>query len=315
MQAAPRRHETGKMPFSRQSAQSLLLARAGSLPSFPGWVLTVSNSLTAGAVDVLARGDANLVAYLRHVAETSDGGGVRETAGVLAFAGGHNYPGTFTNGVIRIGATAQASPAEVLATADDHFRPMSRGYVVWIRDHLDRDLEAACVAAGLFLRPPDEGLPGIAIDHTIEMPPYNPDARLERVQDEAAARAYLGIVAAGWNVADLPFELQERVLFSITSLNSPKVAAFVAYLEDEPVSGCMTYVSDGCAGLFWAATLPAARGSGLGKATFAAACRAGFEMGAVCSTAQASQMGVPIWRRMGFDVPTHYKRYLAKPPR
>jgi GNAT superfamily N-acetyltransferase len=268
------------------------------------------------AIDqLLALGDANLVSYLRHVASTADGGSVHETDSVLAFAGGHNYPGAYTNGVIRIGDGRRAGPAEVLGRADDFFRPMHRGYAVWIRDHFDADLEAACVAAGMWLRPPAEGLPAIAIDHPIDMPAYNPDARIERVTDDAGRRDYVRIVAAGWNVADMPFELQERVLFSAASLDCANVAAFLAYLDGEPVSGCMTFVSDGAAGLFWASTLPAARGTGLGRAAFAAACRTGFEMGAVCATAQASAVGLPMWQRLGFQITTHYKRYLAKPGR
>jgi GNAT superfamily N-acetyltransferase len=266
------------------------------------------------AVDVLRHGDSNLVSYLRHVALTADGGAVGETDGVLAFAGGHNYPGAYTNGVIRTTSARVARPDEVFAAAEELFRPLRRGYAVWIREHADADLEQACVDAGMWLRPPEAGLPGIAIDHTIDMPEYAAKAQIRRVRDDAGLRAYLGIVAAGWNVAEMPPDLQERVLFSISSLRADNVAAFLAYLDDEPVSGCMTFVADNTAGLFWSSTLPPARGTGLGKATFVAACRAGFEMGAVCATGQASAMGVPLWQKLGFDVPTHYVRYIAKPP-
>ena len=259
-------------------------------------------------------GDANLASYLRHVAHTSDGGSVSERPGITLFAGAHNYPGAYTNGVIRTADPTVASPANVLEAAQAFFRPLRRGYAVWVRTHADADLEAACLDAGMWIRPPEIGLPGVAIDRAIEMPSYDSDVRMERIVDDQGRRDYLHVVSAGWNVDAMPVPLQEKVLFSLASLDSPQVAVYVAYLDDQPASGCMTYVSDGCAGLYWASTLPSARGKGLAKATFAAACRDGFDMGAQVATAQASAVGAPIWQRLGFEVVTHYKRYLAKPP-
>lgn len=265
------------------------------------------------AVDLISMGDANLVSYLRHVAVTSDGGGINVSDGVLAFAGGHNYPGAFTNGVMRTGASAAASPEQVIATADELFNPLRRGYAVWVRTHLDSDLEAACVAAGLWCRPPEEGLPAIATAGRVAAVPVPPGTEIRPVEDDAGRRDFLSVVAAGWNVGDMPFELQERVLFSTTSLESPSVAMVLAYVDGIPLSGSMAYQGGGAAGMYWSATLPAARGRGLGLATMSAAAQAGFALGATCLTGQASAAGTPLWERLGFQVTTHYKRYLAKP--
>src|SRR6266480_7064350 len=83
--------------------------------------------------------DRSLAEFLAHVARTSSGGAVRQDDGMLLFAGGHNYPGAYTNGVMRL--SADVAPARLLARADDFFGPLRRGYVVWVRDHADGDLK------------------------------------------------------------------------------------------------------------------------------------------------------------------------------
>jgi GNAT superfamily N-acetyltransferase len=263
---------------------------------------------------MVARGDANLAAYLRHLATSAAGGVVAEEPGLLLFAGGHNYPGAYTNGVIRCGALRRAA-RDVLESARRFFGARRRGFAVWVREHADGDLEAAAREAGLWQRPPLQGNPGIAIDHRLPDPVLPPRTRLHRVSTDAAARDYLGVVAAGYGVGDVPLQTMEAILFSLASLRSPRVAAFVAYRDGRAVSGCMAYVADGAAGLQWGATRPEARGSGLGTATFTAACNAGFDLGAACATGQSSAVGTPIWVRAGFEVVTRYRRYLASPRR
>lgn len=262
--------------------------------------------------ELIRRGDANLVAYLRHLATTSTGGEVLERDGLLLFAGAHNYPGAYTNGAIRLGTEHSDATADIGA-ASRFFDARRRGFALWVRGDADADLDRAAAAAGLWPRPPVEGNPGIAIDHPLPDPVLPAGTTLRRVCDDAGARAYLDVVAAGYGVAEAPLEVTETILFSLASLQSPQVAAFLASAGDEAVAGCMTYVAAGAGGLQWAATRPALRGGGLGTAVFVAACNAGFEMGATCATGQSSALGTPIWVRLGFEVVTRYRRYLARP--
>jgi len=265
--------------------------------------------------ELLERGDANLAAYLAHVARTGGTGAVGGRPGLLLFAGAHNYPGTYTNGVIRTGSGSAPVPAaEVLRDAADFFRPLRRGYALWVRAHCDADLEAAAAAAGLWQRPPAAGNPGIVIEHPVPREPIPPGVELCQVVDRSGHEDYLRVVAAAYGVEQLPLPMAEAILFSRESLAAPEVAAFVVYRQGEPVAGCMSYVAAGAAGLLWAATIPAARGAGLVHVAVRAACEAGFAMGARCATAQASALGMPLWMRRGFRVVTHYRRYLARPP-
>src|SRR5258708_2257620 len=83
------------------------------------------------------RGRADLCAYVAHLAVNAPDGSYDESAGVLTFAGGPAYPGTYTNGVIRKGDDANADT--VLERARAFFRPLRRGYAIWVRDHADSD--------------------------------------------------------------------------------------------------------------------------------------------------------------------------------
>jgi GNAT superfamily N-acetyltransferase len=271
----------------------------------------------ADRADVIARGDRNLCSYLRHLARNAPDGSYADVDGVLMFAGGHPYPGTYTNGVIRASNDDQPEvpPRDVLAAASEFFRPLRRGFAVWIRGHADDDLEKACQAEGMFQRPPIEGNPAIASPGRVLGVPDLVGVEIRTVDSAETRAAYLRVVLTGYGVEGLPPELAERVIFSTASIDDPRVVAYLAYVDGDPAAGCMAFVEDGTAGMQWAATLPAARGHGLGKAVFRATNDAAVALGATLLTGQASQMGLPLWRSLGFDVVTYYRRYLAKPPR
>ena len=111
-----------------------------------------------------------------------------------------------------------------------------------------------------------------------------------------------------------PFELAAGIFFSPTSVLAENVSAFLATLDGRPAAGAMAVVAAGVAGLFWAATVPWARGRGLGAACARLATRGGFELGAGMAALQASQMGTAMWRALGFGEITRYRRFLASPP-
>jgi GNAT superfamily N-acetyltransferase len=72
---------------------------------------------------------------------------------------------------------------------------------------------------------------------------------------------------------------------------------WVGYRADRPVTTAAAYIADGFVGVYAVATAPDARGHGYGEAvTWAATlCRPGMP-----ATLQASDMGRPIYERMGY---------------
>ena len=71
----------------------------------------------------------------------------------------------------------------------------------------------------------------------------------------------------------------------------------------------MTLLSHGVAGIYWVGSLERARGRGIGRAVTAAATNRGFELGADVASLQASPMGEPIYRAMGYETICDYRLY------
>ena len=77
----------------------------------------------------------------------------------------------------------------------------------------------------------------------------------------------------------------------------------------------MAYESDGVASLQWVGTVPAARTAGLGALVTVAATNLTFERGASSCSLQASPMGEPVYRGLGYETIYHYAEYVRWPSR
>ncbi len=86
----------------------------------------------------------------------------------------------------------------------------------------------------------------------------------------------------------------------------PEVEQFVGYLEGEPVACSMLLCTGTMAGIYWVGTLERCRRRGLGAALTAHAVAAGRARGCTDACLQASTMGAPVYRVLGFDHPYDY---------
>jgi GNAT superfamily N-acetyltransferase len=258
---------------------------------------------------LLQHADRNLTSYLKHLADTATGGLSQDEPGFLLFAGTHAYPGTYTNGAIAKGTGVPA--AELLARADDFFGRLGRSYVLWVRDHADSDLDTEARRRGLWLRPPASGNPCVVLQHPPELVPPAPGVSVRRIETEEDRQAYLSLVARSYQLDEAPVGLVESVLFSLASLRGERVMSYLALRGEAPVAGCMVYLADGAAGLQWVVTDPSERGKGHARAASTALLIAAFERGSDSVIGQSSQLGLPLWLRMGFRVTTHYRRYVV----
>lgn len=123
-----------------------------------------------------------------------------------------------------------------------------------------------------------------------------PKLRISRVDDLAGLALAATIAAAGF---DVPLE-HLAAMFTPRVAATPGVSIFVAFREGAPVSTVTTLVGDGTVGVFNVATPPDDRGRGYGRAVTAHAIRAGFDTGADLAWLQASPLGEPVYRALGF---------------
>ncbi|MDP9193993.1 MAG: GNAT family N-acetyltransferase [Acidobacteriota bacterium] len=75
---------------------------------------------------------------------------------------------------------------------------------------------------------------------------------------------------------------------------------FVGDLGDEPVATTSVLVEGALAGIYFVATLPAARGRGIGAAVTRAAMRYARDAGATRAALQSSDLGYSVYRSLGF---------------
>lgn len=107
---------------------------------------------------------------------------------------------------------------------------------------------------------------------------------------------------------DMPDYICDRIITEDYCLDT-RHQLFVGYLAEQPVATSLLYVSEGVAGIYWVATEEACRGQGLGEALTYHACLEGLKCAERFCSLQASKMGEPVYRRMGFKPLYQYNKY------
>jgi GNAT superfamily N-acetyltransferase len=250
----------------------------------------------------------NLIDSSQQFFELDPDARVEASEGWLFGAGSSSHP-AISNAAFR--RDDDVSAAELVARAKTFFAERGRGFSLWIRDGQpeDADLVQAAEAAGLQLV---YAMPEMTLTRPAEIRALARGAEIRQLTAAEQAEDYWAVAMSAYASLGFPAEVFAGYR-NHAGLLAANVAAFIAYLDDEPVSIAMTMVSDGVAGIYWVGSLERARGKGLGEAVTAAATNAGFELGAEVASLQASPMGKPIYERMGFETLFDYRLYMSQP--
>jgi ribosomal protein S18 acetylase RimI-like enzyme len=218
------------------------------------------------------------------------GGLVHEESGLLFVAG----PSSYLRVAIRLDRNVDG--AGTVRRAEEFFAGSDGDHIVLVREAADADLASAALAAGY--TPAWTERP-MALHDPPEPSPLAGDIDVRVVSTSEDVLAYGRVVA---DANDDPGERERAgLLFHDRTILAPHIAAFVAYIDDAPVSCAMTLASHGVAGVFYVATVEHARRRGLGDALTRMAARAGFALGARAAWLGASEMGAGLYRRIGFS--------------
>lgn len=247
--------------------------------------------------DLAARCHANCIEYAREsVRRTPATGEIVERDGILLFATASDFP-LLANGAFRLDPTVAAD--RVIDAADEWFGERGRGWSLGASSWAggDDDLVAAAHARGLV---PLTDMPGMVCDARLAdvAPPDGVDLRvLSGAEDEAA---FVEMIDRAYTSLGLP----EGVLAAMAPVPgraAPGHEVTVGAFEgDVLLSGAQVLFSHGIAGVYAVGTAEAARGRGLAELVTRAVTNLGFDGGAPAVTLQASSMGEPIYRRMGY---------------
>ena len=147
----------------------------------------------------------------------------------------------------------------------------------------------------------ENNTPGMAL--ALDILPANQrlPAGLEivRVEDSSALETWVDVFAEGYPI---PAEIKPHLLTLLAELGLElPTSHYLGLLDSHPVATSNMFLGAGVAGVMFVATLPAARGRGVGAAMTLRPLYDARQLGYQAGILQSSQMGYPIYRRMGFQ--------------
>ena len=198
-------------------------------------------------------------------------------------------------------ATVEQRLDELIAAFD------ARGAsVIWwyVPDHRPSDLRERIERRGFRLR---DDTAGMAMDlaRLPDSVPAPVGVEIVQVVDEPSIDRYVDVLIRSMGI-DRPPVPPDATTLRVDYIRSrlgddPRSRRFVAILDGEPVATSRLSMAGGVAGLYSMVTLPHAQRRGIGLAMAHCAILAGREAGMRLGALQATDMGFPIYRKLGFE--------------
>lgn len=251
----------------------------------------------------------NMIDSSRQLYALDPGAQAEVTDGWFFGAGRFSHP-VISNAAFR--ADDALDPKEFLNRAQEFFDARGRGFSVWVRSDLEEDRELLAAAEGAGMQGVYE-MPEMVLGRRAEEEEQPAGTALRRVTSADDASAFWQVAAASYISNGFPpetFSFYE----DYEGLWADNVASFLAHIDGRPAAIAMTIVTRGVAGIYWVGTSEEARGRGLARTLTATAINAGFDLGAEIASLQASPMGAPIYRRLGFETIFNYRLLMQPAP-
>ena len=228
----------------------------------------------------------------------------REENGISRWRTGIAHP--LFNGVISA-RLPRGDEGALIQDTIAYFRTRGVGGITWWLEPGMKGVgwEDALVKAGLRR---EADTPGMALDLNALAPAAVPAGlSIRAVDDLPGLRTWGSVFVPGYGLP-LDWEAPLFNLFGGIGLGLP-LRHYIGYLDEQPVSTASLFLGAGAAGIYNIATLPEARGRGIGAALTLAPLQDAREMGFRYGVLQSSEMGFPVYRRLGFEqlcVMEHY---------
>jgi ribosomal protein S18 acetylase RimI-like enzyme len=250
--------------------------------------------------------DLNLVESVRELARWQDGPELRESSGAATICG----RGFLINTALR---TDPSLPARrFFERAASFFAAREESFTLWVRDPVDRDLDALARSRDL---DPFAETPWMALQKPLRSRALPSGVSIERVTTASGIAEIAAVEAEAY--LDLGFEREECLaLFArARRLLVPQLRLYLARSDGVPAAAALALRSHGVAGIYWVGTRRAHRGRGLAEACTRSAANDAFALGARFVALHASPMGAPLYRRMGFETVAAHRWYAIPAPK
>ena len=252
-----------------------------------------------------AREHENFIASIGMVAAHRQGGLVRHRDGIAVLAAGGPLR-VFNQVFVESSAAPDAALADGVAT----MRAGGYRFVVHLRTGDDDARVPLLAGLGLVEPEADDGLPGMALHPIGGMPPLPPALEIRKVEDAAGLAEHVRVTALGFGLD----EGMVRGLLGSALLDVPGVRFYVGYVDGVAVAGGAGVASGTTIGVYNIATLESARRRGYGAALTARVVEDGRADGHEVAVLQASDVGLPIYERLGFRTVVRYRAFVDPDP-
>lgn len=250
--------------------------------------------------------DRNLLDAMREFARWQDGTLILEEDGVLLVSGGTDFPVGFSNCAAR--TDPDTDPATLIERAEEFFKPQGRGFTIWVRAHVDADIEAHLKQRGLRAR---SEAPWMFLTKR-PLAAAAPDGVQMRITSSVDDLPLIrSVVAEAFGPTGTPSEEIDQMFAHPRRVFSPVTRFALATVNGEPAATAMVLLTGGMGGIYWVGTRPKFARRGLGTLCTAAVANAAFELGKPMVGLHATPMGKPVYERMGFEPsPSGHRWYV-----
>jgi GNAT superfamily N-acetyltransferase len=155
---------------------------------------------------------------------------------------------------------------------------------------------------------------GMAIDLQAmnETEPLPTGLEIIEVKDNKTLKLWCHVVFVGFGMPAFAEPYLVKLFQTDLKYKQP-LKFFLGMLEGKPIATSNYFLGKGVVGIYFVATLPEARNKGIGFAITQAALKAGQALGYRVGILQASEMGQPVYTRMGFKEVCRVSSYMWLP--
>jgi len=190
---------------------------------------------------------------------------------------------------------------DVIEDALAHFRSLNIKRITWLAQEgtLSGEVKKSLTAHGLTFRESLGSVMAIDLTGLPERVPQPAGFEIIPVETGEGLKVWIHTMSLGFGVSP-EFEPDWYDFLTVAACDLP-FRPYLACLKGKPVGTSQLFTSAGVAGIYNVTCLPEARGQGIGTAVTHAPLQDARGLGYKVGILQASALGYPIYRKLGFE--------------